>query len=195
MEKVESGFTKWFEELKENPLWWMRMEEMFGRKDLNKIASEVHLYLLASPERLKANDFSDFRRLFQTWAQKAPDQAAKPQLQQTDNCVPDNGWKPVSWEKRAEYLNQIQEILKSSTMVNAMPPMSKKEILEQGDWIPKKGEWSPPSEVQKIINLKESKRRIRECRKKVFLDAFPDATDEEIRAYWEKFEDTKEDAI
>lgn len=41
-------------------------------------------------------------------------------------------WKPVSWDKRAEYLNKVQEIIKGSTMMSGVPRPSYKEQAEEG---------------------------------------------------------------
>ena len=130
-------FHKWFEELKSNSLWWMRMNEMYGRKNLDRVAGDVHLYLLASINRLKANDFQDFRRLFQSFAQKAEDAPVKPQLQQVEEKKTGD-WKPASPEHVDKCANQILEMIKNSPMINGMPRVGYKQSIEEGGWLPKK---------------------------------------------------------
>ena len=41
-------------------------------------------------------------------------------------------WQPVSWDKRAEYLKQVQEIIKGSTMMSGVHKPSYKEQAEEG---------------------------------------------------------------
>ena len=41
-------------------------------------------------------------------------------------------WQPVTWEKRAEYLEKLQAIIKGSTMMSGVPRPSRKEQAEEG---------------------------------------------------------------
>lgn len=193
------NFDKWFNELIEDEIW-SSLASMQHKPDTFKtIANRVYMQCVADGN---FKPISECRKHVYHIVCRTPGDKPKTkpwyEKELEKKILKDSEqeeWKPVSSEKRSEYLNQIQAILKETKIVNAMPPMSKKELLEQGDWIPKTKKYEPPSEVERIIILKESKNRIRECRRKVFLDAYPDATEEEIHAYWQKFEDTKDEAI
>lgn len=152
--KINSeDFHQWFNELKSNSLWWMRMQEMFVRKDLNKIAGQVHLYLLASEQRLKANDFQDFRRLFQSFAQKTEDTPVRPQLQQIEEKK-ETDWQPVSEEERARRLKEYKALIDSMPMINNFPRLTPKEKEENGEWIPVK-HIPYPTTSEKELYVKE----------------------------------------
>lgn len=83
--------------------------------------------------------------------------------------------------------------------INANPTKKVHELTEEQ--IKREGKERPTIEpykrsvVEQIAYAHESKIKMRECRRKFFLDAFPDATEEEIHAYWQKFEDTKDESI
>ncbi len=107
----------------------------------------------------------------------------------------DNEWKPLTGEARAKKLAEFKAMIDSAGMINAVPRMSLKQAAEEGDWrLPKKPEGYEynPSVVEQLAYAKESKELIRSCRRKFFLDAFPDASEEEIHAYFQKFEDSKD---
>jgi hypothetical protein len=72
-----------------------------------------------------------------------------------------------------------------------VPELTEEEIKREGKARPVIAPYVR-SEVEQMVIAKESKERIRECRKKFFLDAYPDAEDEEIHAYWQQFNDTKD---
>lgn len=69
--------------------------------------------------------------------------------------------------------------------------LTQEEIKREGQIEPVTKPYNP-SVVDQLKHANDSKNTIRECRRKYFLDAFPDATQEEIKEYWEKFDDTKE---
>lgn len=103
---------------------------------------------------------------------------------------------PLTGDARAKKLAEVKAIFDRLQVINAVPRLTAKEILESGEVrIPKANGEYHRSVVEKMVIAKESKERIRECRRKFFLDAFPDADEEEIHAYWQKFDDTKDDTI
>lgn len=83
--------------------------------------------------------------------------------------------------------------------INANPTKKVHELTEEQ--IKREGKIKPAIEpykrsvVEQIAFANESKAKMRECRRKFFLDAFSDATEEEIHTYWQKFEDTKDESI
>ena len=128
------NFEQWFTELKSNPLWWMRVQEMYSRKNLDKVANEVYTYLIASPEAFKAQceagDTAGWRKLFQTWAGKSDDAPVKPQLQQVEEKKDDKEWKPASPEHVDKCVKEFFDMLKDAPMITYKP--TKEAIFYNG---------------------------------------------------------------
>lgn len=161
------------------------MNEMYGRKNLDRVAGDVHLYLLASINRLKANDFQDFRRLFQSFAQKAEDAPVKPQLQQVEEKKMED-WKPVSWDKRAEYLKMVQAEIDRIDDKKIRPLLDgEAEANGQYDLPKPKAKCAPSAPVDVVL---EHINKVNAARRKFYLERHPDATEEEVQAYIDKFD-------
>jgi hypothetical protein len=176
-----TDFKEWFDELKDNKLWTQRMKEMFPRKNLTRIAMEVHAWLLAKEDD---RDMPSTRALFQTFANKAADGTAMVNVV-VDEPVKDT-WKPVSWEERAKYLEQFQKMVDASPMMKPAFKPTSQQAEEEGGVRPK----SVPfvrSEVEKIVAAKQVVKDAQNARRKFFLDAYPDAEEEEIQAYISQF--------
>lgn len=180
-------FNKWFDELKSNSLWWMRMNELYGKKNLSRVAGDVHLYLLASINRLKANDFQDFRRLFQSFAQKAEDAPVRPQLQQVEDNKPMVSDPVVEGEARDQWIAIWKESVEKCQMISSVPRLSAKQIIEEGDWRAV-STMEPRDEFQKRLALEEHKEKVAKARELMFRKAYPDASEEEVQAYIDKFD-------
>jgi len=165
------------------------MMEIGHKKDIKKVAQEVHLYLLASPERMDTQNYSDFRRLFLTWCQKAPDAPVRISLQQEEVKPAEQSEPALTGDARQRKLSEWMAQVKSAKIVNAVPPLSHKQILEEGGWKPKPSEIREPSDVEKAAALNRHIERINNARTALFLEAFPDAEQEEIEAYLTKFKE------
>jgi hypothetical protein len=72
-----------------------------------------------------------------------------------------------------------------------VPELTQEEIQREGKVKPVIEPYVR-SEVERLNYANEMKIKMRECRRKFFLDAFPDATEEEVHAYWQKFPDTSD---
>ena len=61
-------------------------------------------------------------------------------------------WIPLTGEERQKRLAEFKAMIDAAPMVNAMPPISKKQAIEEGGWIPKKADPYPttsPGELYK----------------------------------------------
>lgn len=188
-----NSFPEWFKDLCSDVRWYENAVMSCRGKNFKGAAEFVYAQVLADPA-LQLRSMVENRKHVYNRLTRMDFERVFPQLQQPKEEKQEE-FKPASDEHVAKCVAEFDEMLKNSPMLNGVPKVSHKQAVEEGDWIPKKKEYTPPSIVEKIIILKESKQRIRECRRKFFLDAFPDATEEEIRAYWEKFEDTKDESI
>lgn len=130
------SFPEWFKELCSDVRWFEYTSMNHKGKNFKKAAEFVYAQLLAD-SRLQMREMSENRKHVYNKLGSMPFDFVAPSLQQEEKKE-DKEWVPVSWEKRAEYLNKVQEIIKGSTMVNAAPRMSYKEIADSGDVLPPK---------------------------------------------------------
>lgn len=182
-----TDLPEFLEKIRDNPLWWTRMLEMYPTKDHLQITKEVHLYLLASPERLKTENFADFRRLYQGWCEKH-----KGELKVTVRAVelkqePVKEIDPKDMPLRREspeYIKRTQELIDAiqGIEVKKVTPMTKEEREQNGQVRPKAHKFTQ-SPTEKAWALSQHQKALHESRRKFFLETFPDATDEEVEAY------------
>lgn len=125
-----NDFSQWFTEMKSNMFWWQRTQEMYGKKDLNKVASEVHLYLMAG-DSLENADWPGWRKLFQTFARRSDD-ITTVSLQQGIIEKPKEDWVPLTGEERQKRLQEFLEVVKSAPPVKVIAPISHREIMLNG---------------------------------------------------------------
>lgn len=94
-------------------------------------------------------------------------------------------WKPVSWEKRAEYLKQVQaEIDKVED--RKIRPLLAGEAELKGQYDPPKpsATCAPAAPIEVIL---EHIDKVNTARRKFYLEKNPGASEEDIQAYIDKF--------
>lgn len=184
-----TDLNEFLEKLRDNPLWWTRMLEMYPTKDHLLITKEVHLYLLASPERLKTENFADFRRLYQGWCEKHKSEIKVPVK------VTESKHEPVVIDPKdipiprgtPEYKARAQEVLDAIKGVGKpIAPMTEEEKQQNGQVRPKAHKFTQ-SPIEKAWALSQHQKALNESRRKFFLETFPDAQEDEITAYLDSF--------
>lgn len=175
--------------LRDNQLWWQRMQEMYPTKDHLQITKEMHLFLLASPERLNSEDWADFRRLYQTFCRNSKTEIkvvvkAIESKQESVEVRPED--RPIP-RGTPEYKARAQEVLDAIKGVGKpIAPMTEEEKQQNGQVRPKAHIFTQ-SPIQKAWALSQHQKALNESRRKFFLDTFPDATEEEIQSYINSF--------
>ena len=89
---------------------------------------------------------------------------------------------PQSWEKRAEYLNKVQEIIKGSTMMTAVPRETRTQQAAEaeGQWMPKKPAPYPMTTAQEAYVRQRHVEYIKRNYEPRTGAKLPEWTDEEI---------------
>jgi hypothetical protein len=148
-------FELFWDKLVEDDLWWDRIKMQYSDKDHRKIAQDCFIDLLAQPQRWKAQDYSDFRRCFQKWLMNAKPMAVRPQLQQVEEKKPEPEIEISEEEKKRRYQEWYNAVTKVENNFK-VPKLTKKQIAEEGDWLPKKTQatYTPDNDVY-LFNLKE----------------------------------------
>lgn len=189
------SFSDFWTKLKENSLWFDQVSMKYGRKDIKDVAQRFYIDLLARPEEAKKEDYEAWRRSFQKWLMWEPDAPIAPQLQQVEETRP-----PMSDEERKkmepvpksdpryqEHLNNWLAMLKTTEDNFKAPKLSKKQLAEEGDWIPKKDgkNYSHEDMIKSALTHMETMRRAKEKEYRAFN---PKATDEEVEEYLNNIE-------
>ena len=195
------NFESFFKELTSEEQWFENVSLRHKPETFKTVCKLVWTLALADANQMKVTPMSDHRRhVVYKLSKILPDKDNSKQWFQLEEEKKEveakKEWVPLTGEARAKKLAEVKAIFDSLKMVNNVPRLTAKEIIESGAVrIPKTNGDYHRSVVEQMVIAKESKARIRECRRKFFLDAFPDASDEEIHAYWQQFNDTKDEAI
>lgn len=138
---MTKSFDSWFEDLISNYVWAEPAQMHHRPETFRKLAHKVYMQEVASGVfrpiqearkhvyNIVCNTPGDAKKV--DWAGKALKEMEQEKEKE---------WVPVSSEKRAEYLNQLQAIIKGSTMMSAVPRVTRTEQAAEaeGDWLPKK---------------------------------------------------------
>lgn len=144
-------FEQFWEKLIEHEIWYDQMKMRFYQKDLKGVANNCFIFLIASEQRWAAQDYQDFRKCYQSFLMKSPDQVVKPQLQQVEVAGITVHHEPIlEGEARQAKITEWLESVKATKMVNPIPKLTRKQIIEEGDWIPKKSLPHPSTTVGEL---------------------------------------------
>lgn len=146
-------FEQFWLRLIEHEIWYDQMKMRFHRKDLKGIANDCYIFLLASQQRWENQDYQDFRKCYQAFLSKAPDQIARPQLQQTATEEQTTHNMPiVTGEERDKYIQQWLESVKSvEQKAGLVPKLTYKQMADEGDWLPPKEKPYPSTNIDYLI--------------------------------------------
>lgn len=98
----------------------------------------------------------------------------------------DDEKKPVDAVEGRDWLKAWKESIDKLPHAKVLS-LTQDQIEKEGKEKPPATDYNP-SPVEQIEMINRHKAKIRESRRKYYLDAFPDATDEEVQAYIEKFD-------
>lgn len=135
---MKLSFEEFWNKLVEHDIWYDQMKMRFFRKNLKQVANDCFIFLLASEQRWATQDYQDFRRCYQSFLAKAPDEVVRPQLQQEEVKSDKVQAPPLTGEARMNWIKEWEKVVKESTMVNGVTKLTHKQIADEGDWLPKK---------------------------------------------------------
>lgn len=144
---------------KENPQWWEWTKMRFFEKNIKQCAMDCWAYLLADENLLKMEG-PQLRKYFTSWLMKAPNAPVKPQLQQEEEVKVETDPEKLPIPKSdPRYQQHLDNWLKSLNQVSdsfRAPSMSKREVVEQGGWEPKKEEVHQNGIDKNLMQLKNA---------------------------------------
>lgn len=180
-------FETWFLELCSNYVWFQPASMQHKPETFKKLAHNVYMQCVAEGQfkpiqecrkhvyHLVCKTPGDRQKV--DWVKKALEKVEAEKKVEAP---------PLTGEARMQRLKEWEEVVKKSEMVSAVPKMTAKQIIEEGDWRAVEP-IKPRSEIEKRIVLEEHIERINTARRKMFLAAFPDASEEEITSYLNQF--------
>jgi hypothetical protein len=142
---MKLSFSDFWDKLVADDIWWDRMQYRHSRKDLKEVGNKAFDFLMTVPNRLDPPDVMYWRQIFAKEAGWAKDAAVRPQLQQvevkpqpTPQDLEKNKPIPKSDPRYDAYLKLWRSEVDKFAVDHRMPKVSKKEAIEEGDWLPKK---------------------------------------------------------
>ena len=162
------SFPEWYKELCSDVRWFEYTSMNHKGKNFKKAAEFVYAQLLAD-SRLQMREMSENRKHVYNKLGSMPFDFVAPSLQQEEKKE-DKEWVPLTGEARAKKLAEFK------AMVDSAPKA-----------FTKKEKPFVRSEFESRMALEEHKRKANDARRKLFLDAYPDASEEEIQNYINKF--------
>src|SRR5688500_736156 len=185
-------FETWFKDLTSDEIWFIPASMHHKDYTFKEISRKVYMGCVA--DRV-FKSMSECRKHVYNIICKTPgdkpkgkpwyEKALEAKLQQD---ATKEEWKPVSEEERQRRLAEFKALVDNLPMINNFPRVSRKEEEENCDWIPKKDKPFVRSEVQVMEAVNQHVMKVINARRKYYLSAYPDATEEEIQAYLNKFD-------
>lgn len=184
-------FDLWFCELISDERWFEQAGMNHRPETFKDVALKVYTNGMTDSLEFAQTPLKFHRQhVFNKLCKITPDKIRKPWY------LPKEEPKPITVEdqplKRGspEYIQRLkewQQQIDKAPMMQPVAPVSKRELIENGDWRPKAPTIREPSEIEKRTAYLKHLEMVRNCRIKVYTEAFPDATAEEIEGYLEKF--------
>lgn len=178
------SFDDWYADLISNYVWHEPASMRHKPETFREVCRQVHEQYLAKdifPPIQEARSFVS-NKLNKITPDKVRVDWTKKALEQKKKEEPVIN---ISEEEIKLRLQEWQDSLKNVKMVSAVPKLTARQIIEEGDWrAVSKIERSP---IEKVMVLQEHQEKINNARRKLFTEHFPDANEEEIIAYLNKF--------
>lgn len=135
------NFNDWYTELTSNYVWFSPASMHHKPETFRSVANKVYMQYVAQeifPPIQEARKHV-YNKLALIPGDNKKVDWAKQALEKMD-AEKKEEWVPVTPEKRAEYLNKVQEIIKGSTMMSAVPRETRTQQAAEaeGQWMPKK---------------------------------------------------------
>jgi hypothetical protein len=183
-------FDDWHKELISDYQWYSLLR-MYKEETIKKAAEKVFAQLVAD-KVVDLRPMSENRKHVYNIVTKNPgDKEIRKDWYNVEKekkeAEEKKEWVPLTGEARAKKLAEFKAMVDAAPKAFTTPKMSAQEIANEGDWLPKKEKPFVRSEFETRMALEEHKRKANDARRKLFLDAYPDASEEEIEAYLLKF--------
>jgi len=182
-------FEQWYTDLASDDIWFEQATLNHKTETVMATARQIWVNGLSDAENFKVIPFKEHRRhLFNKLCKITPDKVRKPWYLPKEEPKKDE--KPPLKRGSPEYiqrLNEWQEQINKAPMMQPVAPVSKRELIENGDWRVKAPGIREPSEIEKLTAYRNHYEMVRSCRVKTFRDAYPDSLDDEVQAYLDKF--------
>jgi endo-alpha-1,4-polygalactosaminidase (GH114 family) len=172
---------------KSNTIWWDLIKVKFGKKDLPDIAQKLLIELYAEGFDGKNIDWKQVQNRYAkmlTWAtdkaEPVPQQKAEPVVIHPE---------ALTGEARQAKLNEFLAAVQAAPILKPQRKLTTEQMAEEGGVRPKSTLFKR-SAVETILAAKEAVKDAQNARRKLFLEAFPDAEQEEIEAYIRQWKST-----
>jgi len=184
------NFEQWYSDLTADERWLETMAMQHKGKDLKEAAHIVYGDAVSDPVAFATVPIAERRRHVHYKLVKMPYKAVAPILQQEEpksDKPTDPKDMPIP-RGTDEYKARCQQVLDAIAGVGRpVAPMTEKEKEENGQVRPRAQKFEQ-TETMKIAARNNHEKLLNECRRKVFLEAYPDAEEDEIQAYLDKFD-------
>jgi len=186
------NFDDWFIELIDDEIWHEHASRFHKKETFEKVANQVYVLGISDSQAFSVVPMREHRNhVYNKICKLPPDkvkkdwvaEAIKKHESEKVETAP-----PLTGEERAKRIKELLEVVQSAQAFKPVAPISHKEMLENSDWRPKPETIREPSEIEKRAALNAHLEKISTARRKLFLEAYPDASEEEIQAYINKFQ-------
>jgi hypothetical protein len=167
-------YTTWYNELISDQIWYEHMSMIHRNKDFAEVSKIMYGEYVSDPVRFK-DSMSEQRKhlhykLFRSKpAEKKTVVEKLPEFKSAVNV------DYLKGEERDKYLEEMKNNLKG-TKTYIPPKMSHKEIIEEGDWLPKKKEIAYDPDY-----YHEWKQKLMKFQEMTIRERHPDWTEEQIK--------------
>ena len=137
---MANNFEDWFKELCANYVWYEPAIQHHEPETFKGAANKVYMQYVASeifPPVQEAR-----KHVYNVLCKIPPDKKvgknwhvqALDKIEEKEKAE----WIPLTGEERAKKLAEFKAMIDAAPIINGMPPISKKQAVEEGGWIPAK---------------------------------------------------------
>jgi hypothetical protein len=144
-------FETWFKELCSDHIWYEPASMQHKEQTFRGIAYKVYVNGAADMDTFCNTPMKEHRRhVYNKVALLPGDKPKQPWYTaalQKEELVKEEEWKPASPEHVDKCVAEFDEMLRNAPMLNHYPRMPYKQQVEEGNWLPKKGDVYPTTSI------------------------------------------------
>jgi hypothetical protein len=181
-------FESFYSNLISDEQWFEFASKNHKLETFKLCAEKVYAVLLSDPVMMDVTPMREHRNhVFNKLAKILPDkpkakawhEVEREKIEKKEAEEKEKEWKPASGEHVDRCVAEFDEMMRNSTMMSKFPPLTHKQRIEEGNWIPKKGPAYPMTTAMEAYNKERKIAYYRYCYDPITRDKLPTWMEEE----------------
>lgn len=174
-------YNKWYSDLISDTMWFEQVSMKY-KGNFKTACEKLYGLSVSDPDLFSRPIQAQRSHLFNMLWKMPAEKVNWVQTHQVEEKKPDPTWVPLTGEARKAKLNEFLQAVQAAPILRPMRKLTSEQLEEEGQVRPKATPFHR-SEVETRLAALQAVRDAQAARRKMYLEAFPDSSEEEIAAY------------